>query len=113
MRPHKVKVCLMGAWPVALLGIGLGVIEFIPARSAYSWGYVDDVAQGHLLAMEKGKIGESYIIAGPCHTLAEMLHMAEKITGVPGNENTKLHAKRIRSGSPSSIGASRRRKPCP
>jgi len=34
IRPHKVKVCLMGARPVALLGIGLGVIEFIPARSA-------------------------------------------------------------------------------
>ena len=29
MRRHEVKVCLMGGWAVALLGIGLGVIEFI------------------------------------------------------------------------------------
>ena len=41
-----------------------------PARgagegSAYCWGHVADTARAHLLAMEKGRIGESYIIAGP------------------------------------------------
>jgi nucleoside-diphosphate-sugar epimerase len=55
----------------------------IPRTTAYSWGYVDDVARGHVLAMEKGKPGETYNLAGPTHTLAEALQMAQKITGIP------------------------------
>lgn len=55
----------------------------IPAQTAYSWGYVEDIAQGHLLAMEKGKIGESYIIAGETHTLGEAFNLAKDITGIP------------------------------
>ncbi len=55
----------------------------LPSRTAYSWGYVDDVAHGHLLAMEKGKLGESYIIAGETHTLAEAFDLAKKVTGIP------------------------------
>jgi nucleoside-diphosphate-sugar epimerase len=55
----------------------------LPARTAYSWGYVDDIAHGHLLAMEKGKLGESYIIAGETHTLAEAFNLAKKVTGIP------------------------------
>ena len=35
--------------------------------------HVDDVAQGHLLALDKGKIGERYILGGQDATLAEML----------------------------------------
>ena len=53
----------------------------IPAQTAYSWGFVDDIAHGHLLAMEKGKMGESYIIAGETHTLAEAFKLAKEITG--------------------------------
>jgi nucleoside-diphosphate-sugar epimerase len=52
--------------------------------TAYCWGYVEDTAQGHLLAMEKGRVGESYIIAGPVHTFLEALAFAEQITGIPG-----------------------------
>jgi nucleoside-diphosphate-sugar epimerase len=54
----------------------------IPSGTTFCWAYVDDVARGHLLAMEKGKAGESYIIAGPCHTVSEFFEMAEAITGV-------------------------------
>jgi nucleoside-diphosphate-sugar epimerase len=32
--------------------------------------------------MEKGIPGESYIIAGPPHTLIEAFHIAERITGI-------------------------------
>jgi len=32
------------------------------------WAHVEDTARAHLLAMERGERGESYIIAGPCHT---------------------------------------------
>jgi dihydroflavonol-4-reductase len=35
--------------------------------------HVDDVAEGHLLALDKGKIGERYILGGQDATLAEML----------------------------------------
>jgi len=35
--------------------------------------HVDDVAQGHLLAMEKGKIGERYILGGDDMTLKSII----------------------------------------
>ncbi|HKQ45714.1 MAG TPA: hopanoid-associated sugar epimerase [Rhizomicrobium sp.] len=35
--------------------------------------HVDDVAQGHLLALDKGKIGENYILGGADVTLQTML----------------------------------------
>jgi dihydroflavonol-4-reductase len=35
--------------------------------------HVDDVAEGHLLALDRGKIGERYILGGQDATLAEML----------------------------------------
>jgi hypothetical protein len=35
--------------------------------------------------MERGQPGESYIIAGPVHTLAEALEIAEAITGIPAS----------------------------
>lgn len=35
--------------------------------------HVDDVAKGHLLAMEKGKVGERYILGGDNMTLASIL----------------------------------------
>jgi nucleoside-diphosphate-sugar epimerase len=55
----------------------------VPQGTTFCWAHVDDVARGHILAMEKGKIGESYIIAGPCHKLTEFFELAEEITGVP------------------------------
>jgi nucleoside-diphosphate-sugar epimerase len=58
-------------------------LPLVPTKLAYSWAHVDDIAQGHILGMEKGKVGESYIIAGHTHTLIEALQMAEKITSVP------------------------------
>jgi nucleoside-diphosphate-sugar epimerase len=44
---------------------------------------VDDIARGHILAMEHGKPGESYIIAGPTYTFEDAMDLAEQITGVP------------------------------
>lgn len=35
--------------------------------------HVDDVAEGHLLALDKGRIGERYILGGQDATLAQML----------------------------------------
>lgn len=44
---------------------------------------VEDVAQGHLLAAEKGKIGERYILGGKNMSMREFLGILEKITGIP------------------------------
>lgn len=55
----------------------------IPKGSAYCWGHVEDTAAGHLLAMERGRPGESYIIAGEPRTLVDAIELAALITGVP------------------------------
>lgn len=58
-------------------------LPLAPRGTAYCWAHVEDVAHAHLLAMEKGRVGESYIIAGPRHTLIEALEIAERLTGIP------------------------------
>jgi nucleoside-diphosphate-sugar epimerase len=58
-------------------------LPMIPKQTAFSWAHVEDIARGHILAMEQGRAGESYIIAGPTHTFEEALALAEQITGVP------------------------------
>lgn len=44
---------------------------------------VRDVAEGHRLAFEKGKIGEKYILGNRNLTLEEIFQMLEQISGVP------------------------------
>jgi dihydroflavonol-4-reductase len=44
---------------------------------------VDDVAEGHLLAMEKGKIGERYILGGENLSLKQVLDLLAEISGRP------------------------------
>jgi nucleoside-diphosphate-sugar epimerase len=58
-------------------------LPMVPAGAAYSWGYIDDMAEAHILAMEKGRPGRTYIIAGPPQYLSRVLQMAEETTGVP------------------------------
>jgi dihydroflavonol-4-reductase len=43
--------------------------------------HVDDVAKGHLLALEQGKIGEHYILGGQDVTLKEMLRVIAHCAG--------------------------------
>jgi dihydroflavonol-4-reductase len=45
--------------------------------------HVDDVAAGHLLAFERGRIGERYVLGGDDFTLAEMLGQIAGLTGRP------------------------------
>ncbi len=44
---------------------------------------VEDVAIGHLLALEKGRIGERYILGGKNMRMAELLQVLSEITGIP------------------------------
>lgn len=55
----------------------------VPRGTAYCWSQVDDVAAAHVRAMEKGRAGETYIVAGWPHTLIEAFAIAERITGIP------------------------------
>ncbi|MCU0657906.1 MAG: NAD-dependent epimerase/dehydratase family protein [Polyangiaceae bacterium] len=45
---------------------------------------VDDVAQGHVLLMEKGAPGERYILGGDNLTYEQFFSMASELTGVNG-----------------------------
>lgn len=49
------------------------------------WNYVfiDDVVTGHILAREKGRIGEGYILGGENASLLTFFTILEKITGKP------------------------------
>jgi len=44
---------------------------------------VDDVAQGHLLAMEKGRLGERYILGNRNLSLYEVFATLSRLTGIP------------------------------
>jgi nucleoside-diphosphate-sugar epimerase len=59
-----------------------GKLAAVPARTAFCWAHVADVARAHILAIERGRAGESYIVAGPAHSMIEALQIAERITGV-------------------------------
>jgi len=70
--------------------MGIALREFlerklrgVPKGSAYCWGHVEDTAAGHVLAMERGTPGQSYIIAGEPKTFIDAIEMAERITGIP------------------------------
>ena len=65
------------------------IVDFLRHRM---FGYVDtglnvvdveDVAAGHLLAAERGKVGEQYILGGENLTLKQILDLLSEISGRP------------------------------
>jgi nucleoside-diphosphate-sugar epimerase len=50
----------------------------------HTYAHVDDVAEGHILAAQKGRTGQSYIITGPAVPLGEIVDFWSMITGKPG-----------------------------
>jgi farnesol dehydrogenase len=57
----------------------------IPGSGDKRWTYsfVDDVADGHILALERGRARETYILGGDDEHLAGVLALFERIAGVP------------------------------
>lgn len=53
--------------------------------------HVDDVARGHVLALKKGRIGDTYIVGGQNATLKEMLG---EIAGLTGRSAPRIHLPR-------------------
>lgn len=58
-------------------------LPYLPRGAEQCWGFVDDIANAHILAMERGTTGEEYIIAGPRHSMFQAFQIAERITGIP------------------------------
>ena len=80
----------MGARDVKPTPTGKLIVDFLNGKMPmYPPMYfnvidVDDVALGHRLAMEKGRLGERYILSNENVSLAEILKTVAKLTGVPG-----------------------------
>lgn len=55
----------------AYLDTGLNIVD------------VEDAARGHVLALEKGRPGERYLLGSRNLTLLEIFHMLEQISGIP------------------------------
>ncbi|MCU0279991.1 MAG: NAD-dependent epimerase/dehydratase family protein [Candidatus Nanopelagicales bacterium] len=54
-----------------------------PAGLRICMTHVDDIARGHILAMELGRSGQSYMLAGECTSAAEVLRMVAEMAGGP------------------------------
>jgi len=68
---------------------GKVVLDYLKGRipgyvdTAMNVAHVDDVAEGHLLALEKGCQGQSYICGGDNISMAQLLDMLSNVTGLP------------------------------
>ena len=49
----------------------------------WSYAFVEDVAEGHLLALERGRAGERYFLAGENVTMDGLFARLGELTGVP------------------------------
>ncbi len=58
-------------------------LPVLPQGFTFCLSHVEDSARGHILAMEKGWPGETYIIGGPIYTMVEMFRLCQHITGIP------------------------------
>lgn len=70
---------------------GQVIVDFLNRRmpayleSGLNWVHVRDVAAGHVLAAEKGRVGERYILGNQegNWTMREMFAVLEEISGIP------------------------------
>jgi nucleoside-diphosphate-sugar epimerase len=58
-------------------------LPVLPRQTAFAWAHIDDIARGHVLAMERGQPGRNYFLAGPAFTLERAIDLASEITGIP------------------------------
>lgn len=60
-----------------------GRFPVVPGRgeNVGNYAFVDDLVEGHLLAMEKGRVGERYILGGENSSLSGLLRLVDELTG--------------------------------
>jgi len=63
-----------------LLAFLKGKLPALPTQTGYCMAHVEDAVQGHILAMEKGRIGESYIIAGEPYRVVDIFKLASQVS---------------------------------
>ena len=79
---------VIGPYDYAISALTKTFIDFAKRRlklainGAYDFVDVRDVAAGHILAYEKGRRGESYILSGERVTVSELMKILEKATGI-------------------------------
>jgi nucleoside-diphosphate-sugar epimerase len=79
----------IGAWDYLPSRMGRTMVDYASGKlRAFIPGGFDfvngrDIAQGHLLAMEKGRRGHKYICSTQFHTLEDLVTMFSEITGLP------------------------------
>jgi dihydroflavonol-4-reductase len=68
---------------------GKVVLDYLNGRlpgfvdTAMNVAHVDDLAAGHLLALENGRQGRSYICGGDNITMSQLLGLLSQVTGLP------------------------------
>lgn len=92
----------VGAGDVKPTPTGQMIVDFLSGRmpayveTGLNLVDVEDVAEGHRLAMEKGRVGERYILGHQNLTLREILEILSRLSGRP--------APRIRLPLPAALG---------
>jgi dihydroflavonol-4-reductase len=72
---------------------GKVVLDYLNGRipgyvdTAMNVAHVDDLAQGHVLALEKGRQGRSYICGGDNITMSQLLGLLSDVTGLPSAQH--------------------------
>jgi len=54
-----------------------------PGDRRWSYAFVENVAEGHALALEKGRSGDRFVLGGENATLARVFDLVREIAGVP------------------------------
>jgi dihydroflavonol-4-reductase len=84
----------IGAWDIKPTPTGETIVRFLERKMPF---YVDtglnlidveDVAWGHLLALEKGQSGDRYILGNQNLTFKQILDRLAQITGLPAPQKT-------------------------
>ena len=79
----------VGPWDVKPTPTGQVIVDFLNRRmpayieTGMNVVAVEDVAEGHLLAAERGRIGERYILGGENVTMRQLLGILADVTGLP------------------------------
>ncbi|MBI4240642.1 MAG: NAD-dependent epimerase/dehydratase family protein [Candidatus Rokubacteria bacterium] len=79
----------VGPWDVKPTPTGQMIVDFLKGRmfatldTGLNLVHVADVARGHILAAEKGRAGEKYILGNQNCSLAEIFALLARITGLP------------------------------
>jgi dihydroflavonol-4-reductase len=79
----------VGPWDWKPTPTGKIILDFLNGKmpgyveTGLNFVGVEECAAGHLLAAEKGKVGERYLLGGENLTLKELLDALSKITGLP------------------------------